>query len=66
MTSRVIRGGEGKCPGALAAIIVSCDNMECETSIDDKKIAKGGGLKEMGWSTVPINGTVRHYCPKHH
>lgn len=66
MTSRVIRGGEGaKFPGELTAIIISCDRMTCDASVNDKQIRKAGGLTIMGWKAVPTNGELRHYCPKH-
>lgn len=65
MTSRVIRGGKDTQPGALSSIIISCDNMECRTALNDEQIAKGGGLKNMGWQTRVHSGRLHHYCPKH-
>lgn len=65
MTSRVVRGGEGKLPGELSAIIISCDNMGCEVALNDTQIAQSGGLKEMGWSVIPRDGRLHHYCPDH-
>lgn len=65
MTSRVIRGGKDTMPGALSCIVISCDNMECRTALNDEQIAKGGGLTNMGWTHTVLNGRLHHYCPKH-
>jgi len=66
MTSRVVREGETHpYPGQLKEIIISCDQMDCNKSVNDQELKEGGGLKEMGWSIVPIADTVRHYCPEH-
>ena len=66
MTSRVVRGGKGaRFPGELTAIVISCDRMSCDTAVNDEDIRKHGGLREMGWATVPQNGQLRHYCPEH-
>jgi hypothetical protein len=66
MTSVVVRNGEGHTfPGGLKEIIISCDRMSCDKSVNDSEVHAGGGLKKMGWTFMPINGTVRHYCPEH-
>lgn len=66
MTSRVIRMGEGdESPGKLKEIVISCDQMNCTTSVNDTIVAVGGGLKKMGWQTLPRSGVMRHYCPEH-
>lgn len=52
-------------PGVPFALIVSCDHIDCATSIDDKAIAAGGGLKELGWEVLPTDGKLNHYCPDH-
>lgn len=67
MTSRVVRMGPGdKDPGKLKEIIISCDQMDCYTAVNDEQIRVGGGLKEMGWTTGTAEGyELRHYCPEH-
>jgi hypothetical protein len=52
-------------PGAPFALIISCDQIDCTVSIDDKAIEAGGGLKELGWEVLPTNGKLHHYCPDH-
>jgi hypothetical protein len=66
VTSRTIRGGpDAKFPGELTSIVISCDHLGCDKSANDTDIRDQGGLKAMGWQAVPIDGTVRHYCPDH-
>lgn len=66
MTSRVNRGGpDAQFPGQLTSIVISCDQMNCDKTVDDTDIHKGGGLKRMGWTVLPLGGAMRHYCPIH-
>lgn len=60
MTSRFMRD-----KGELIAIVIACDQMDCDTSVDDTEIKNSGGLKEMGWTVVPVPGGLHHYCPEH-
>ena len=66
MTTATIRVGEGaQFPGQLKEIIISCDQIDCEVRLNDTQIRGGGGLDNMGWSTVPREGKLLHYCPTH-
>lgn len=60
MTSRVLRDH-----GRLTEIKISCDHMSCSLVVNDKQVAEGGGLKEMGWQVAHQDGVARHYCPDH-
>ena len=51
--------------GALHSITISCDQIDCGLSLDDKQIEAGDGLKEMGWQAIYITPAMRHYCPAH-
>jgi hypothetical protein len=66
VTSRCVHMGEGHpFPGKLKEIIISCDNIDCTVAVNDTTIQAEGGLKKMGWEAAAIDGTMRHYCPKH-
>lgn len=66
MTSKVVRMGAGhQFPGELKEIVISCDHMSCDKSVNDSEVREGGGLKKMGWSVSPSTGVLRHYCPEH-
>lgn len=66
MTSRTVQNGPSHpFPGGLKEIIISCDQMDCSTALNDKEIQAGGGLKEMGWEAVFLDHAMRHYCPDH-
>jgi hypothetical protein len=66
MTSNIQRGGpEAKFPGELTAIIISCDQIGCDKTVDDKEVRDGGGLMKMGWQVLPFDGKLHHYCPDH-
>lgn len=47
--------------GALKSMTFTCDYEGCDASHDDTEIAKGGGLRAMGWHCPG----GRHYCPTH-
>jgi hypothetical protein len=66
MTSTVVRmGEEHEFPGRVKEIIISCDQIDCTTSLNDTTIRAGGGLKEMGWEATFVDRAMRHYCPEH-
>lgn len=66
MTTTVVRQGEdAKWPGELKEIRISCDDPSCDVVLTNTQIHEAGGLMKMGWSTVPRDGTLFHYCPEH-
>jgi hypothetical protein len=66
MTSKTVRHGEGaEFPGALKAIIISCDHVGCPLELNDTQIGTGGGLRALDWAAVPLDGKLLHFCPTH-
>lgn len=66
MSTEIVRNGpEHEFPGGLKEILISCDQLGCDVTINDTIVREGGGLTKMGWQAVPAAGQMEHYCPAH-